>query len=177
MDAFEKRILINTCYGHFMSHFNMLVFPAVVLPLTARMNLTMAEVLGVSFWMYLLFGLTALPWGLAADRWGAKPLLILFYLGSGLAGIGAALRIDSPVGFGMALAALGFFSGIYHPAGLGLISKEMQRVSVGMGFNGMFGNLGLATAPLLTGFFNWLWGPQAAYLFSFFWGSNRSKTL
>ncbi len=71
MDAFEKRILINTCYGHFLSHFNMLVFPAMVNPLTARMNLTMAEVLGVSFWMYLLFGLTALPWGLAADRWAA----------------------------------------------------------------------------------------------------------
>jgi MFS family permease len=165
MDAFEKRILINTCFGHFLSHFNMLVFPAVVIPLTVRMNLTMAEVLGVSFWMYLLFGLTALPWGLAADRWGAKPLLILFYLGSGLAGIGAAEWIESPVGLAAALAALGFFSGIYHPAGLGLISKEMQRVSVGMGFNGMFGNLGLATAPLLTGFVNWLWGPQAAYLF------------
>jgi MFS family permease len=59
--------------------------------------------------------------------------------------------------------AIGFFSGIYHPAWLGLISKEMQRVSVGMGFNGMFGNLGLATAPLLTGFVNWLWGPQAAF--------------
>ena len=143
----------------------MLVFPAVVIPLTARMNLTMAEVLSVSFWMYLLFGITALPWGLAADRWGAKPLLVLFYLGSGLSGIGAALWIGSPAGFAAALAALGFFSGIYHPAGLGLISKEMRRVSVGMGVNGMFGNLGLATAPLLTGFVNWLWGPQAAYFF------------
>ena len=165
MESFEKRILLNTCFGHFLSHFNMLVFPAVVIPLTAQMNLTMADVLGLSFWMYLLFGLTALPWGLAADRWGAKPLLILLYLGSGLAGIGAAVWIGSPGGFAAALAALGFFSGIYHPAGLGLISKEMQRVSVGMGFNGMFGNLGLAAAPLLTGFFNWLWGPQAAYLF------------
>ncbi|UCH22587.1 MAG: MFS transporter [Deltaproteobacteria bacterium] len=164
MDASEKRILINTCFGHFMSHFNMLVFPAVVIPLTASMNLTMAEVLGISFWMYLLFGLTALPWGLAADRWGAKPLLLLFYLGACLAGLGAALQIDSSAGFGIALAAIGFFSGIYHPAGLGLISKEMKRVSVGMGYNGIFGNLGLTTAPLLTGFVNWLWGPRSAYL-------------
>ena len=163
MDTFEKRILINTCFGHFLSHFNMLVFPAVVIPLTTLMNLTMAEVLGVSFWMYLLFGVTALPWGLAADRWGAMPLLVLFYLGSGLSGIGAAIWIGSPGGLAAALAALGFFSGIYHPAGLGWISKEMQRVSVGMGVNGMFGNLGLATAPLLTGFVNWFWGPQAAY--------------
>ncbi len=165
MESFEKRILLNTCLGHFLSHFNMLVFPALVIPLTARMNLTMAQVLGLSFWMYLLFGLTALPWGLAADRWGAKPLLILFYLGSGLAGIAAAVWLESPGAFAGALAALGFFTGIYHPAGLGLISKEMRRVSVGMGFNGMFGNLGLATAPLLAGFFNWFWGPQAAYLF------------
>lgn len=147
-----------------MSHFNMLVFPAVVIPLTARMNLTMAEVLGISFWMYLLFGLTALPWGLAADRFGAKPLLLLFYLGAGLSGLGAALQIDSPAGLGIALAALGFFSGIYHPAGLGLISKEMKRVSVAMGYNGVFGNLGLAAAPLLTGLVNWLWGPRASYL-------------
>ena len=65
----------------------------------------------------------------------------------------------------MALAALGLFSGIYHPTGLGLISKEIKRVSVGMGVNGMFGNLGLATAPLLTGVINWFWGPKLAYLF------------
>ncbi|MEJ2730949.1 MAG: MFS transporter [Deltaproteobacteria bacterium] len=72
--------------------------------------------------------------------------------------------MDSPVFFTSALAALGLFSGIYHPAGLGLISKEMSRVSLGMGYNGMFGNLGLAMAPVLTGFINWLWGPRAAYL-------------
>jgi MFS family permease len=147
MDASEKRILINTCFGHFMSHFNMLVFPAVVIPLTASMNLTMAEVLGISFWMYLLFGLTALPWGLAADRWGAKPLLLLFYLGACLAGMGAALQIDSSAGFGIALAAIGFFSGIYHPAGLGLISKEMKRVSVGI--QAVFPALGMTSLILV----------------------------
>jgi MFS family permease len=41
----------------------------------------------------------------------------------------------------------------------------MTRVSLGMGYNGMFGNVGLAMAPLLTGIINWLWGPHAAYLF------------
>jgi len=51
-----------------MSHYNMLVFHAVVLPLAGRLNMDMAQVLGISFWMYLLFGLTALPWGMVADR-------------------------------------------------------------------------------------------------------------
>jgi len=142
----------------------MLVFPALVLPLTVRLGLGMAPVLELSFWMYLLFGLTALFWGLIADRFGARSLLFIFFLGTGLSSLGASLWLDSPVFFASALAALGLFSGIYHPAGLGLISKEMSRVSLGMGYNGMFGNLGLAMAPLLTGFINWLWGPQAAYL-------------
>jgi len=164
LDGHDRRILLNTCYGHFMSHFNMLVFPALVLPLTARLGLEMSRVLELSFWMYLLFGLTALFWGLIADRFGARRLLFVFFLGGGLSSIGAAFWLDSPVFFASALAALGFFSGIYHPAALGLISKEMSRVGIGMGYNGMFGNLGMAMAPLLTGFINWLWGPQAAYL-------------
>ena len=163
-DSRERRILINTCFGHFMSHFNMLVFPAIVLPLATRVNLDMATVLGFSFWMYLLFGITALPWGLVADRRGAGALMVLFYAGAALAGLAAAVWIDSPAGLTLALAVLGLFSGIYHPAGLGLISKEMTRISLAMGYNGMFGNLGLASAPLLTGLVNWLWGVRAAYL-------------
>ena len=52
MDSRESRILVATCYGHFMSHFNMLVFPAVVLPLANRLNMSMGYILDLSFWMY-----------------------------------------------------------------------------------------------------------------------------
>jgi MFS family permease len=88
----------------------------------------------------------------------------LFYLGAGLSGLAAALWIDTPVLFSLALAGIGLFSGIYHPAGLGLIAKKINRVSYAMGFNGMFGNLGLAVAPFLTGIVNWVWGPRSAYI-------------
>ena len=138
----ERNVLITTCCGHFLSHFNMLTFPAVVLPLAAQLKLPIAEVLGISFWMYLLFGLTALPWGLAADRFGAKTLMGIFYGGAGLCGLTAAGWIDAPGLMSLALAGIGLFSGIYHPAGLGLISKQIKRISYGMGINGMFGNLG-----------------------------------
>jgi len=164
MDSRESRILIATCYGHFMSHFNMLVFPAVVLPLAGRLKMDMAYILDLSFWMYCLFGVTALPWGMIADRWGSKSLFLIYYLGAGCSGLAAAAWIDHPSRFSMALAMIGLFSGIYHPIGLGMISKEIKRVSLGMAYNGMFGNLGLATAPLLTGVLNWIWGPSAAYL-------------
>jgi MFS family permease len=71
MNANERKILSITCFGHFMSHFNMLIFPALVLPLMQRYGMDLAAVLALSFWMYLLFGITALPWGLLSDRIGA----------------------------------------------------------------------------------------------------------
>ena len=55
----DRSILIVTCYGHFMSHFNMLVFPAMALPLAEHLNMALSDVLGLSFTMYLMFGLTA----------------------------------------------------------------------------------------------------------------------
>jgi MFS family permease len=161
----EKNILTVTCFGHFMSHFNMLMFPAIVLPLSDILSLELGRVLSLSFWMYLLFGLTALPWGLLSDRFGARPLLLLFYAGAGLSGICAALFMTSPLGFSLSLAGIGFFSGIYHPAGLGLITRGVSRMSLALGYNGMAGNAGLAAAPLITGLINYVSGPQAAFLF------------
>jgi len=160
----EQSILITSCFGHFITHFNMLVFPAVVLPLTGHLGLDMAQVLGLSFWMYLLYGVTALPWGILADRFGAKRFMLLFFLGAGLSGLFAAYWMDSPALFAISLAGIGLFTGIYHPVGLGMISKGVERMSMGLGYHGMFGNLGLATAPLLAGITNWLWGPRAVYV-------------
>ncbi|MFW6244133.1 MAG: hypothetical protein ACOC15_03250, partial [Desulfovibrionales bacterium] len=87
MNARERTILWHTCFGHFLSHFNMLAFPALVIPLTGLLGLDMAAVLGLSFWMYLLYGLMALPWGMLADRMGVRALFVLFYLGAGLSGL------------------------------------------------------------------------------------------
>jgi len=56
------------------------------------------------------------------------------------------------------------FSGIYHPIGMGMISKAVLRVNMALGYNAVFGGLGLVIAPLLTGIANWLWGAQAAFL-------------
>jgi MFS family permease len=124
----------------------------------------MIEVIAISFWMYLLFGITALPWGLVADRLRGTWLMLLFFLGAGVSGLAAALCMDSPGGLTLALAGIGLFSGIYHPTGLGMISKGVKRLGMAMGYNGVFGNLGMALAPFLTGIANWLWGPRSAYL-------------
>ncbi len=64
----------------------MLVFPAVLLLLAEHLNSDIASVLGFSFWMYLLFGCTALLWGMAADYWGAGILMVVYFVGPELAG-------------------------------------------------------------------------------------------
>ncbi|MBI4962441.1 MAG: MFS transporter [Desulfomonile tiedjei] len=164
MNSAERKILIVTNFGHFLTHYNMLVFPALVLPLTGILNLNMAQVLELSFWQYLLFGLTALPWGVAADRIGGRSLMMLMFVGAGISGLGAAYWIESPWMLSLSLAGVGLFSGIYHPIGMGLISKGVQNLSLAMGYNAMFGGLGLVAAPLATGLLNWIWGPNAAFL-------------
>lgn len=165
MNLNERKILTTTCFGHFMSHFNMLMFPALVLPLMDKYGMDLGNVLALSFWMYLLFGVTALPWGLLSDRFGAKPLLLLFYTGAGVCGVAAGRCVDSPGAFSLCLAGVGLFSGIYHPAGLGLISRGISRMSMALGYNGMAGNAGLAVAPILAGVLNHLYGIGVAYYF------------
>lgn len=86
MNKQERAILSATGYGHFLSHFNMLVFPALALPLSQHFGLDLAVTLDIGFWMYLLFGITALPWGILADKFGPRPLLALFYLGEAVPG-------------------------------------------------------------------------------------------
>jgi len=164
LEPHEKRILVVANFGHMMSHYNLSVFPALVLPLAATLDLEIAQVLALSFWQYLLFGVTALPWGLAADRVGGRILMFIAFLGCGISGLAAAAWVDTPCALSLALAGVGLFSGTYHPIGMGLISKGIKRLTVAMGYNAMFGGLGLVIAPIATGIFNWISGPRAAFL-------------
>jgi MFS family permease len=161
----ERSILVVTCFGHFMSHFNMLLFPAMVLPLTRHFGMDLALIVPLSFLMYLLYGVTALPWGMLTDRIGAKPLLYVFFAGAGASGLVAGLAMEAPYAFSLALGGVGLFSGIYHPAGLGLISRGIERMSMGLGYNGIAGNAGLACAPLTGGVVNYFFGTQAVFFF------------
>ncbi len=142
----------------------MLVFPALVLPLSALLGISIGSTIEISFWMYLMYGLTALPWGLAADRWGAKPLLTLFHLGSAISCFAAAFYAGSINGLAVSMMGLGIFSGIYHPAGLGLISKETKKISRKLAVNGVFGSLGIAFAAVFAGFFNSYFGLKTVFI-------------
>jgi MFS family permease len=165
MNPNERNIMAITSFGHFISHFNLLVFPALVLPLSARFGMDLSQVITLAFWMYLLFGASALAWGVLSDIFGARHLLMIFFIGAGLSALVAAFSLGSPRALSLCLAGVGLFSGIYHPAGLGLISRGVSKVGMAMGYNGIAGNLGLAASPLMTGTINYFLGAKAAFLF------------
>ena len=169
----EKKIIYFTCVAHFFTHFYELLFPALAIPLMLSLKIDLADVLKLSFLMYLLYGLAALPWGMIADRWSNRKSLVIFFLGTGAGSILASFS-HTPASLAVSLGLIGFFAGIYHPAGMGLISIGIENRGMALGINGVAGNLGMVCAPFAAGILNWLVGWEITYFIigvtSILWG-------
>jgi len=146
----ERRILTLCGIGHFFAHFYMLMFPSLALWAHKDFQLTLPETLNLGFTMYLLFGLISLPMGLLADRYGHKQLLVAMFLGIGVSSVAAGMSRGAG-SYAVLLACIGFFASIYHPVGIGLISKCCHNRGRALGNNGVWGNLGIGLAPLCAG--------------------------
>ena len=163
LSTMEKRVLILTCPVHFLTHMMILVFPAATIPITRSLGMPLEDVVKLSFLMYLIYGIGALPAGYLTDRWQARKLLFFgaYAMGAGLVFAGlfpTAQKIP------WALALVGVGASIYHPAGMALISHTVKKRGFALAINGVFGNLGIAAAPLVTGVLTWLFSWQAAFV-------------
>jgi len=114
----EKKIMLFTCVAHFFTHFYEMIFPALAIPLMISLNMSLGDVLKMSFFMYLLYGLTALPWGMISDRFNNRITLIIFFIGTSLGAMLTAFS-DTRTSMMLSLAVIGFFASSYHPAGMG----------------------------------------------------------
>ena len=47
---------------------------------------------------------------------------------------------------------MGIFASIYHPVGIPMLVQQARNPGFTIGVNGLFGNLGIAVAAILTGF-------------------------
>ena len=146
----ERKILFLCGTGHFYSHFYMLMFPSLALWIHKDFGMSLPDTLNLGFGMYLLLGLAALPMGALGDRTSAHKMLVLMHIGAGLSALVCAAS-SGPGMLMVGLAAIGFFASIYHPVGIGLISKCCRNRGRALGNNGVFGNLGVGAAPFLAG--------------------------
>jgi len=138
--------------GHFYDHLFMLIFATVAaLALSQEWGMSYAELIPYATPGFVAFGVCAVPAGWLADKWSRKGMMLVFYIGIGLSSIFAALS-ESPLQIGIGLLTIGFFTAIYHPVGLALVVQGRKDTGIPLAVNGIFGNMGVAFAALLTGF-------------------------
>ena len=99
----------------------------------------------------ILFGACAPLAAHAADKYGRNLMMVIFFIGIGGASIVASFA-TTPFMLGSGLALIGVFAAIYHPVGITMVIQGGGKVGWRLGVNGVWGNLGVAAAPLITGF-------------------------
>ena len=148
--------------GHFLDHLAMLVFPTVVLALARDWDRSYSELLPLTLGGFIAFGAFALPAGWLADHWSRYRMMVVFFLG-----IGASLFItgfaNSPWQIGAGLPVVGVFAAIYHPVGIAMLVAAPSKLGAALGWNGLWGNLGLAAAALISGALMDVLGWRAAF--------------
>ena len=138
--------------GHFLDHFFMLVFATVAaLRLAGEWGMSYAALIPYATPGFIAFGVGAIPAGWLADRWSREGMMVIFFFGIGVSSILTAVA-DSPIGIALGLATIGLFAAIYHPVGLALVIQGREKTGVPLAINGIFGNMGVGCAALLTGY-------------------------
>ncbi|MGH7013965.1 MAG: MFS transporter [Stellaceae bacterium] len=136
--------------GHAVDHLMMLIFPTVVLAMTAAFGSDYRAMLPLSLGGFIAFGAGSLPAGWLGDRWGRRPMMIIFFVGIGAAGLLTSLaQVSWQIAGGLTL--IGLFASIYHPVGIAMLVKDQKRMGRALGWNGLCGNLGVAFAALSAG--------------------------
>jgi MFS family permease len=164
MTAARRQIVFINA-AHSFTHYCLLILATGVLAMVTqepdRFGADYGPVLALGTAMFVTYGLGALPMGWLADRLGRRVLMTAFFLGTGFF-MAAAGFMDHPMAIGVTLGLMGCFAAIYHPIGTAvLVEAAGEKVGRAMGVNGVFGNIGVATAPVVTAFIaaalGWRW--------------------
>jgi len=143
-------LLLNI--GHFLDHLFMLVFATVAaLALYREWGIGYAELLAYATPGFFAFGVFALPARWLADKWSRDGMMCIFFIGIGIAAIFTSFAA-SPMQIGIGLFLIGVFAAIYHPVGLAIVTMKWRNTGMRIATNGVWGNLGVASAALITGY-------------------------
>ena len=139
--------------GHFLDHLLTLVFATVAaLALSREWGLGYGELLKYATPGFFAFGLFSWPAGWLADKWSREGMIAVFFVGIGASSIATAFA-QTPLQVGIGLFIVGIFAAIYHPVGLAIVTQRWKNTGMRLATNGIWGNLGVASAALITGYF------------------------
>jgi len=149
--------------GHFIDHFSILIVATVVLALGPQWGMTYDELIPYATPCFVMFGLGAVPSGWLADKWSREGMMVVFFTGIGASAVFAGFAA-TPLQLGIALFLLGVFASIYHPVSIAMVVHGRQKTGMALAVNGVYGNLGVASAALVAGLLIDVAGWQAAFI-------------
>jgi len=133
-----------------------------VLALALEWNRPYSELLPLALGGFIAFGAFAIPAGWLADHWSRYKMMAVFFFG-----IGGALFLTGFATSSWQIAAgltlTGMFAAIYHPVGIAMLVASPKNLGMALGWNGLWGNLGLAFAAIVSGALMDLWGWRMAF--------------
>lgn len=139
--------------GHYLDHLFTLIFATVAaLALSREWGLSYSELLKYATPGFFAFGLFSWPAGWLADKWSREGMIAVFFIGIGASSIATAFA-QTPLQVGIGLFIVGIFAAIYHPVGLAIVTQRWKNTGMRLAMNGIWGNLGVASAALITGYF------------------------
>ncbi len=155
-------LLLNL--AHAIDHMFLLIFATAVATIAVEFGFSnWTDLMPYSVGAFALFGLGALPAGRLGDLWGRRSMMIVFYFGMGVSAMLVALT-QNAWQLAAALTLLGAFAAIYHPVGIPMLVQNVPNPGAVIGLNGLVGNLGIASAAIVTGFLvKWI-GWRAAFV-------------
>ena len=162
MPAHTRIIGFINC-AHFADHFMLFVYATAVIAMAPEFGLSYGAGIALATGLFACFGLFSLPAGWLADRWSRRHMLAVFWLGGGACMILTGLAA-TPWQLVAAMTAMGIFAAIYHPVGTAMLISVAGASGRALGLNGVFGNLGVAAAPLVTGLILDVWGWRWAFV-------------
>lgn len=161
--TYPKRNFLFLNVGHLLDHFFMLIFTTAVLTMESEFADSYGRLLLLTTWSFFFFGGASLPAGWLGDKWSKPGMMLVFFFGIGIASILTGFS-ETPLHVEIGLALVGVFAAIYHPVGLAMVVSDAARVGRALAINGVWGNMGVALAALLTGAIAELYGWRAAFI-------------
>jgi len=150
--------------GHLLDHLFMLIFATVAaLALATDWHMSYANLIPYAMPGFVAFGICAIPAGWIADKWHRHGMICIFFIGIGIASTATSFA-NSPLQIGCGLFVIGLFGSIYHPVGIAMVVQGRVKTGMPLALNGVFGNIGVAAAALITGIIIDTFGWRAAFL-------------
>ena len=161
MSQLQKNIII-TSMGHFLVHAMTMILPVILVILEEEFSVSLIYLGELATIQILFLGLGGFPAGILADRYGSRMVLMIYFAGLVIASIWLYFSTTFAM-TAIGLGCLGLITGLYHPAGLKMVSHS-PNVSRYMSYHGVSGSLGLAFGPIYGAWMSSVSGWRVAYL-------------